>query len=82
MALINKFLSSKAIIKPVWTYGIQLCDTHTKSSLAILQRFQYKTMEAITDVPRYVSNGVIQRSANTFSKRRKYSDTASNVSSC
>ena len=38
----NKITPYKTIIKPVWTYGIQLWGTASNSDIEILQRFQLK----------------------------------------
>jgi hypothetical protein len=40
----NKFLIYKAILKPIWTYGIQLWGTTSNSNLEILERFQIQTL--------------------------------------
>jgi hypothetical protein len=53
----NKLLLYKAILKPIWTYGIQLWGTASTSSIDISERFQSKTLDA----PRYVPNTVIRR---------------------
>jgi hypothetical protein len=38
----NKLLIYKAILKPIWTYGIQLWGTTSNSNIEILERFQSK----------------------------------------
>jgi hypothetical protein len=52
----DKCLLYKCIIKPIWTYGVQLWGcikpTHTK----IIQRIQSKTLRLILNPPWYVSN--------------------------
>ncbi|KAH0813919.1 hypothetical protein GEV33_008872 [Tenebrio molitor] len=60
LSLDNKVLLYKSILKPVWTYGIQLWGTACVSNINILQRFQNKVLRAIVDAPYYVSNEVIQ----------------------
>jgi hypothetical protein len=55
----NKLLIYKAILKPIWIYGIQLWDTTTNSNIDILERFQSKVLRLI-DAPWYVSNSVIR----------------------
>lgn len=60
LSLENKILLYKAILKPVWTYGIQLWGTASDSNIAILQRFQNKVFRMIVDAPYYVPNSVIQ----------------------
>lgn len=61
LSLDNKILLYKTILKPIWTYGIQLWGTASNSNIAILQRFQNKILRVIVDAPYYVSNVVIQR---------------------
>lgn len=51
----------KTILKPVWTYGIQLWRTASNSNLEIMQRFQSKTLRILLDAPWYVSNATIHR---------------------
>jgi hypothetical protein len=57
----NKLLLYKSILKPVWTYGIQLWGSASKSNIEILERFQAKTLRTIALAPWYVTNQVIQR---------------------
>jgi hypothetical protein len=53
----NKLLTYKAILKPIWTYGIQLWGTVSNSNIEILERFQSKTLRMIVDAPWYVPKG-------------------------
>ena len=57
----NKITLYKAVIKPVWTYGIQLWGTASNSDIEILQRFQSKTLRSLIDAPWYVTNEAIHR---------------------
>jgi hypothetical protein len=57
----NKLLIYKTILKPIWTYGIQLWGTASTSDIEILERFQPKALRMIVDAPWYVSNTVIRR---------------------
>jgi hypothetical protein len=50
-----------SILKPIWTYGIQLCGTASTSYIEILERFQSKALRMIVDAPWYVPNTVIRR---------------------
>ena len=61
LSLENKLLVYKVILKPVWTYGIQLWGTASNSNLEILERFQSKVLRIITDAPWYVPNAMIKR---------------------
>jgi hypothetical protein len=55
---IKAFVSTlyKAIIKPVWTCGIELCGCRKPSNTKILQTFQSKTLRNLTNAPWYISN--------------------------
>jgi len=54
LSLENKFLLYKVIIKPIWTYGMELWACSSKSNVNIIQRFQSKTLRLIAGAPRYV----------------------------
>jgi hypothetical protein len=56
LSLENKFLIYKRVLKPVWTYGIELWGCATKSNIAVIQRYQSKLLRTITSAPWYVSN--------------------------
>ena len=51
----------KAILKPVWIYGIQLWGTASNSNIEILQGFQSKILRSLIDAPWYVTNETIHR---------------------
>jgi len=61
LSLENKLLVYKVILKPVWTYGIQLWGTASNSNVEILERFHSKVLCIITDAPWYVPNTIIKR---------------------
>ena len=56
LSLNNKLLIYKCIMKPIWTYGIQLWGTSSNSNIEILQRFQSKILRKITNSPWFVTN--------------------------
>ena len=56
LSLDNKVLLYKTILKPIWTYGIELWGTASNSNIEILQRFQSKVLRSITKAPFYVTN--------------------------
>jgi len=57
LSLENKLLLYKVIIKPIWTYGIELWGCCSKSNVnIIIQTLQSKTLRLIAGAPRYVSN--------------------------
>ena len=51
LSLENKIKIYGAILKPVWTYGIQLWGTTSNSNVEILQRYQSKTLRQIVNAP-------------------------------
>ncbi|KAG7301624.1 hypothetical protein JYU34_014601 [Plutella xylostella] len=51
LSLNNKMLIYKSILKPVWTYGIQLWGTAKNSNIEILQRFQNNALRTIARAP-------------------------------
>lgn len=59
LSLDNKLLLYKTILKPIWTYGIQLWGSASVSNIEIIQRFQSKTLRMIADAPWFVPNSII-----------------------
>lgn len=55
----NKLKLYKSILKPVWTYGIQLWGTASHSNIEIIQRYQSKTLRLIVQAPWYITNEAI-----------------------
>lgn len=60
----NKILIYKVILKPIWSYGIQLWGTTSNSNIEILQRFQSKVLRKIVNAPWYVNNKIIHEDTN------------------
>jgi len=56
LSLGNKLLLYKCVLKPVWTYGIQLWGCAKPSHTQTIQRLQSKSLRSITGAPWYVSN--------------------------
>lgn len=69
LSMDNKLLLYKAILKPIWTYGVQLWGEASNSNIEILQRFQSKTLRLITGAPWFVTNEIIQRDLQMQSVR-------------
>jgi hypothetical protein len=61
LSLSNKILLYKTILKPIWTYGIQLWGTASTFNVEILESFQSKALRLIVDAPWYVPNTIIRR---------------------
>jgi hypothetical protein len=56
LSIENKLLIYNAIIKPIWSYGIELWGCASKSHIVIMQRTQSKLLRAIANAPWYVTN--------------------------
>ncbi|GAB0088404.1 hypothetical protein DMENIID0001_028090 [Sergentomyia squamirostris] len=67
----NKLLIYKSIIKPVWTYGIQMWGIAAKSNLDIFQRFQNRVLRQVLNAPWYVTNEQIHRDLNMSTIREE-----------
>ena len=57
----NKLVLYNQVLKPVWTYGLQLWGCTKPSKIAIIQRFQNKVLRAIVNATWYVRNAEIHR---------------------
>jgi hypothetical protein len=57
----NKLLLYKAIIKPIWSYGIQLWGCAKPSNTKIIQRVQSKILRIVFNAPWYVSNHTLHK---------------------
>ena len=57
----NKTLLYKQILKPVWTYGIQLWGCTNKTNIKMIQTFQNKVLRCIVDAPWYIRNDDLHR---------------------
>jgi hypothetical protein len=51
LSIENKVLIYTAIIKPIWSYGIELWGCARKSHIVIMQRTQSKILIAIANAP-------------------------------
>jgi hypothetical protein len=61
LSLHNKLLLYKQILKPVWTYGIQIWGCTIQSNIDIIQRFQNKILRNIVNAPWYIRNNDLHR---------------------
>jgi hypothetical protein len=61
----NKLIIYKTILKPIWTYGMQLCHAASISNTKILKRFQSKALCKIVEEPCLVPIMVIRRDFRT-----------------
>lgn len=56
----TKLLIYKSLLKPIWTYGLQLWGNAKKSNLNKIQTFQNKALRKLLNAPPYVSNHSIR----------------------
>jgi hypothetical protein len=55
----NKILVYDQIMKPVWTYGLQLWGCASNNSIQKIQKFQNKVLRGIVNAPWYARNSNI-----------------------
>jgi len=55
LSLENKIIIYKTVLKPVWTYGIELWDCASNSNIEII-RYQSKILRILTNAQWYVTN--------------------------
>ena len=56
LSLENKIIIYKTVLKPVWTYGIELWGCASNFNIEIIQRYQSKIIRILTNAPWYVTN--------------------------
>ena len=64
LSLENKLIVYKAVIKPIWTYGIELWGCASISNVAVIQRSQSKILRTIANAPWYVTNHTLHTDLN------------------
>jgi hypothetical protein len=71
LSLENKLLVYKAILRTIWTYGVQLWGSASNPDIETPERFQSKVLRTITDAPRCVPNAVIKLDLKVLSVRQE-----------
>jgi len=56
LSVYNKLMLYQQILKPVWTYGIQLWGCASQSNRNIIQRLQNRVLQGIVNAPWYIQN--------------------------
>ena len=59
-----KLLLYKVIVRPIWSYGLQLFGSSKPSNVNKIQSFQSKFLRIITGAPFYVSNATLHNDLN------------------
>jgi hypothetical protein len=57
----NTIILYKQVIRPVWSYGIQLWGCANKSNIQVIQRYQNNMLKYIVNAPWYVRNSDLHR---------------------
>ena len=64
LSIYNKLLLYQQVLKPIWTYGIQLWGCTSQSNRLIIQRFQNKVLRGIVNAPWYIRNDNLHTDLN------------------
>jgi hypothetical protein len=64
LSIQNKLLLYQQVLKPIWTYGIQLWGCTKKSNIKMIQIFQNKVLRSIVNAPWYIRNDDLHRDLN------------------
>jgi hypothetical protein len=67
----NKIFIYEAVLKPIWTCGIQVWGTASASNIELLERFQSKFLRIVVDAPWYMPNTVIRRDLYTLTVKEE-----------
>lgn len=81
LSIDNKLLVYKSIIRPIWTYGIQLWGTASKSNIDIIERFQNKIIRNMTNAPWFIRNETLKKETNITSVRKEIETACKNYRS-
>jgi hypothetical protein len=76
----NKLLGYIVVLKPIWTYGLQLWGTASTSNIEIHQRFQSKALHMITNAAWYVPNVVLRHDLHIPSVKEEIQSLSSQYS--
>jgi hypothetical protein len=79
LSLRNKLLLYKTILKPIWTYGIQLWGTASTSNIDIPERFQPKALRMIVDAPWDVANTLIRQDLQIPSVKEEIKNSINSI---
>ena len=61
LSIPNKLLLYKQVLRPIWTYGIQLWGCAKKSNIELIQYYQNRVLRSIVNAPWYSRNSDIHR---------------------
>jgi hypothetical protein len=61
LSIRNKIILYKQVLRPVWSYPIQLWGYASDSNIQVIQRYQNKVLKCIVNAPLYVRNSDLHR---------------------
>jgi len=64
LSLTNKLLLYKTVLRPIWTYGLELWGSAKPSNIKKIQSMQSKILRVITNSPFYISNLTLHTDLN------------------
>lgn len=67
----NKVLIYKTILKPIWTYGIQLWGSACDSNINMIQRTQNNILKQISNAPWFIKNAEVHEHLNMNTVREE-----------
>lgn len=78
LSIHNKIMLYKQIMKPVWTYGIQLWGCNKATNINKVQIFQNKILRDIVDARWFMRNADIRKDLNITSVEEEITKAARN----
>ena len=64
LSVCNKLMLQQHFLKPVWSYGIQLCGCTSQKNRNIIERFQNKVFLGLVDNPWHIRNDNLHKDLN------------------
>jgi hypothetical protein len=64
LSIEHKLFIYQAVVKPIWSYGIELWGCASKSNIVITQRSQSKILRVIANAPCYVTSHTLHTDFN------------------
>jgi hypothetical protein len=61
LSIYNKLILYKQVLRPVWSFGIQLWRCVSDSNIQVIQRLQNKVPKCIVQAPWYIRNSDLHR---------------------